>query len=103
MRTTIIIPSYTPVFFLYIPLLPLSVLMFPRVTKSPERYVWHPNVYKAALPEGRKKIIQDEIFEKKIKHFFSGYYRKTECLNRQTICITLNSFIQRCSRVYSFE
>lgn len=44
--------------------------MFPRVTKSPERYVWHPNVYKAALPEGRKKIIQDEIFEKKIKHFF---------------------------------
>lgn len=78
MKTTIIISSYTPVFFLYMPLLPLSELMFPWKAKSPERYVWHPNVYKAVLPEEREKKVQDEISGKKMKHFFSRLEKERE-------------------------
>lgn len=56
-RTTVITPSHTPVFFLYMPSPPRSALILPGITKSPERYVQHPNVYKATLPDGRRKKI----------------------------------------------
>lgn len=98
MRTTIIILSYTPVFFLYMPLLPLSALMFPWVTKSPERYVWHPNVYKATSPEGRRKKYRLKYLERK-QSIFSEDGRKTESvflafhLSKQTICVTLSSLL----------